>query len=193
MSNFDTIPSAYNDNKAVLMVRDPWTMFSYWEIRDDVERNTREKIRQAGLTPQKSILRLYDVTEGDSDLHSKVMSDFELRDWAQSWYLHTEDDGKKWMIDIGIICEGGEFFCMARSNVVMTPRHGMSEAYDEEWMCSKELYNKMFQAAGGPDIGKSSLDVKEMITRYLREWISSGAVSSGVSGGGSFFSFRKKK
>ena len=125
MNNLYHIPSNYNDNKIVLMVRDPWIVFSYWEIKNDVEENAKENIRKAGLTSLRSILRLYDVTEGEGDLDSKVVSDFELKDWASNWYIHTEKDGRKWMVDIGILCMSGEFFCLARSNVVTTPRHGM--------------------------------------------------------------------
>ncbi|MGB2630924.1 MAG: DUF4912 domain-containing protein [Candidatus Omnitrophota bacterium] len=185
------IPSFYNDNKLVLMVRDPWTVFAFWEVNRDVENNVRERIKNSGAAPLKSMLRVYEVMEREGGSETRIFSDFELKDWADNWYVHTGGDGKSWMADIGILCNNGEFFCLARSNVVSTPRYGMSEIYDEEWMCTEELYYKMFAAAGGFDIGKSSLELKETIHRFLREWISSGGVSSGMFG--SYDLFRGKK
>ena len=38
------VPEYYGDNKITLMVRDPWTIFSYWETSDDVENKIKDKI-----------------------------------------------------------------------------------------------------------------------------------------------------
>ena len=185
------IPSGYDDNKIVLMVRDPWTLYCYWEVNRDVEASVHEKISKRKLTPAKSILRVYDVTEDKGDLNSQVAFDFELRDWASIWYVHTGNHGRKWMADIGIMTTTGEFFCLARSNVVMTPVYGMSDKYDLEWMCPEDLFYKMFAVAGGYGIGQSSLEMREMIDRHLKEWISSGGVTSGMFGSASFHLFKK--
>ena len=184
------IPLGYNDNRIVLLVRDPWTLFSYWEIKKDTEDSVKEEIRRKNLTPAKSILKIYDVTEEKSD--AKVVNEFELKDWASNWYIHTGSPGRKWMVDIGIVCTTGEFFTLARSNVVAAPRYGMSDVYDDEWMCPEDLYYKMFAAAGGYGLGTSSMEMKEMIERHLKEWISSGGVSSGAFGSASFHMFKEK-
>jgi hypothetical protein len=181
------IPSGYNDNKVVLMVRDPWTIYSYWEINKDTEARVRERIKKAGLVPSKSVLRVYEVSGEGSGENKRAAYDFELKNWANSWYVHAGGDGRKWMVEIGIFCSSGDFFCLAGSNVVQTPRYSMSEVYDEEWMCPEELYSKLFAASGGFDVGKSSLEMKEMISRYLREWVTSGGVSSGMFGSNNAF------
>ena len=186
-----SIPSGYNDNKVILMVRDPWTIHSYWEISGDTEARTRQAIKEAGLTSSKSILRVYEISGEGRDESRRIAYDFELRDWANNWYVHTGADGKKWMVELGIICTNGEFFSLASSNVVQTPRYAMSEVYDEEWMCSEDLYSKLFAASSGFDVGTSSFEIKEMIARYLREWVSSGGVSSGMHGSNN--SFRRKE
>ena len=83
------VPQGYDDNKVVLMVRDPWTVFAYWEIKKEVEDSVKAKIAGEGLAPSKSILRVYSVTGGDSPRDIKRVFDFELRDWASNWYMHT--------------------------------------------------------------------------------------------------------
>ncbi|MFH1552239.1 MAG: DUF4912 domain-containing protein [Candidatus Omnitrophota bacterium] len=181
------IPKGYGDNRVVLMVRDPWTIYAYWEINRDVENNARDQIRKRGLAAPKSILRVYDVTESGQDLEGKAIFDFELKDWIDNWYVNIDNPGRDWVVDVGILCATGEYFRLARSNMVRTPAYGMTDVCDEEWMCSAELYNRMFAAAGGNDIGKSSFEAKEMVEQHLKKWLFSGGISSGESSAVNFF------
>ena len=180
--SFD-IPPEYGDNKAVLMVRDPWTIYAYWELSQDIEDSVRQDIESKGLTPSKMILRVYNVTNDEA----KAAFDFELTGWVSSWYVHTPEPGNMWMVELGLVSTNGEFFCIARSNIVQTPRNAMSDICDEDWMCPEELYYKMFSASGGSDVGKSSLEMSEHIERFLRKWLSSGGVSSFLSSGAKLF------
>ena len=101
--------------------------------------------------------------------------------------MHTGEPGKEWIAEVGILCESGAFFPLVRSNKVRTPYDGMSEVYDDEWMCPEELYYKMFSAAGGFDPGTSSMELRELMERHLRNWLSSGAVTSGMFGSENMF------
>jgi hypothetical protein len=162
-NSFNNIPEVYGDNKIVLMVRDPWTIYSYWEINDEVERNVKNEISKRGLKALKSILRVYSVEN----------KDFELRDWANTWYVHVDETGKSWLCDIGILCTNKEFFCLARSNVVKTPAGRMSEKIGNDW-----IFKELYEISGGENIGRSSLELREILEKHLRSWMSSGAVSS---------------
>jgi hypothetical protein len=135
--SFD-IPSGYNDNKIVLMVRDPWTIYSYWEISNEVKGSTLENIRKEGLFPSKIILRLYDLTEIEG-LKYKAVRDFELEEWTDNWYIDAGGEGKNWMAEIGILCANERFFCLARSNVVTMPCACTQEIYDEMGCSSLEM------------------------------------------------------
>jgi hypothetical protein len=177
------IPSEYGDNKIVLMVRDPWTLFTYWEIRPDVERAARESFEREGLSVSRSVLRVYDVT-GKAPRPVSFF-DVDLCYGAVNWYLNNMSPGREWMIDIGLISSSGEFITLARSNVVKTPADRMSETSDDKWVCPEELYYKMFAAAGGYDTNMSSLEMREMIERHLKSWRSSGGgVTSGMFSSG---------
>ncbi|HPN73135.1 MAG TPA: DUF4912 domain-containing protein, partial [Candidatus Omnitrophota bacterium] len=120
------IPHHYGDNKIVLMTRDPWTVFSYWEIRNDVEDRVKAAIREKGLNPVKSVIRLYQASGNDNEPYLTAVSEFELRGWVTSWYIHVDQPGREWLVDIGIIADNGEFFRLARSNRVKTPANYMS-------------------------------------------------------------------
>ncbi|MBN1526474.1 MAG: DUF4912 domain-containing protein [Candidatus Omnitrophica bacterium] len=174
-------PPGYGDNRIVLLVRDPWWIFSYWEIRQDKEEDTRRKIHDSGDAPEKSVLRIYDVTDvnfNGSNAHS--YHDIELKGLANSWYIDVGKPERSWVVDIGIVTKKGNFYLLARSNAVKTPRYGMSDQLDAEWMASEEDYWRMFGLSGGFGVGKGSLEVREMVKRRLEEYITSG-VSSGAS------------
>lgn len=172
------LPAGYGDNKIVLMIRDPWTVFAYWEIHPDVEAGVLREIEARGLKKIYSVLRVYDVTAGLDQAKLLPVQEYELRDWADKWYIHFDSTGRTWICDIGILCEGGEYFPLARSNAVTTPRHSMSDKFDERWMCPEELYRKMYEASGAGEIGSSSLGLREKIEHHIRSWLFSGGVSS---------------
>lgn len=115
------LPQGYGDNRITLMVRDPWTFYVYWEIKRENEASVREKIDAKGLTSLKSILRVYDVTGSGRGDAPKIETDLELKDCANSWYVHVKGPEREWMVDIGLLSTNGEFFCLARSNVIKTP------------------------------------------------------------------------
>jgi uncharacterized protein len=181
------VPHAYGDHIIRLMVRDPWTIYSYWEVRKEVEDGVRKEIAEKGLVADRNILRVYSVPRGGTIQDITPVFDLEIKEWVSSWYIHAGEPGREWVVEIGILCTNGEFFCLARSNAVQTPASGMSDVCDEEWMCPEELYYKMFEASGVSAGGKSSLDVREIMERRLREWLSSGSISSGMFGSTNLF------
>jgi len=175
-------PAGYGDNKIVVLARDPWWLFCYWEIHKDKEEDIVRKIESSGDAIEKSILRVYDVTDvnfNGKNAHSYF--DIDLRGLATSWYINVGKPDRSWAVDIGIVTKKGVFYLLARSNVIKTPRFGMSDQLDAEWTMPEEEYWKMFSLSGGFGVGKGSLEVREMIKRRLEEQISSGGVSSGAS------------
>lgn len=175
-------PPGYGDNKIVLLVRDPWWVFTYWEIRRDREEEAIKKIESSGDSIEKSILRVYDVTDIKFDgrnAHSHF--DIDLKGLANNWYINVGSPERSWVVDIGILSKKGNFYLMARSNSIRTPRFGMSDKLDAEWMMSEDEYWKMFGLSGGFGVGKGSLEVREMIKKRLEEQVSSGGISSAAS------------
>ena len=172
-------PQGYGDNRIVLLARDPWWAFAYWEIRRDREDVVIKEIESRGARAAKSVLRVYDVTDVKFDgnnAHNHF--DIELKGLPNNWYINVNSPDRSWIVDIGIVSSSEEFFVLARSNAIRTPRSGMSDKFDEEWMMQEEEYWRMFGLSGGSGIGKGSLEVREMMKRRLEEQVSSGAISS---------------
>lgn len=175
-----TLPPIYGDNKIVVMVRDPWWLHAYWEITPQRESELKAQMERDGNACEHSMLRVYDIT-GVKDFNGTNANsyfDIRLKDMAQNWYIEVARPNRDWCVDIGMLAKSGRFYTLARSNYVQTPRFGMSEVMDEEWMCPEEEYWKLFAVSGGFGIGKSSLEMKEIFQKYFKEWVSSGAISS---------------
>jgi len=175
-------PPGYGDNRIVLLVRDPWWLFAYWEIGKDREEDIVRKMEKAGEVPRKSILRVYDVTGLNfNGKNARSFFDIDLKGLASNWYINVNAPDSSWVVDIGIISSKGGFYLLARSNVVRTPRFGMSDELDAEWMAPEEDFWRMFGLSGGMGIGKGSLEVREMFRKRLEEQVTSGGISSGAS------------
>jgi len=175
-------PPGYGDNRIVILVRDPWWIFAYWEIHKAKEEEIIRKIESSGDSMGKAILRVYDVTDisfNGGNAHS--FFDIELKGLASNWYINVNAPDRAWVVDIGILSKKGDFYLLARSNVIRTPRFGMSDKLDAEWMIPEDEYWKMFSLSGGFGVGKGSLEVREMIKKRLEEQISSGGISSAAS------------
>lgn len=175
-------PPGYGDNRIVILVRDPWWVFAYWEIRRDKEEEITRKIESAGDSPDKSILRVYDVTAVNfSGNNARSFFDIDLKGLANNWYINVGNPNRTWVVDIGIVSKKGNLYVLARSNVGKTPRFGMSDELDAEWMMPEDEYWRMFGLSGGFGVGKGSLEVRELFKKRLEEQISSGAISSAAS------------
>lgn len=175
-------PPGYGDNRVVLLARDPWWIFAYWEIRKDKEEDVMRKISSSDDAAEKSVLRVYDVTDinfNGRNAHSYF--DIDLKGLANNWYINVGTPGRSWVVDIGIVSKKGVFYLLARSNTIKTPRFGMSDKLDAEWMMPEEDYWKMFSLSGGFGVGKGSLEVREMLKKRLEEQITSGGISSAAS------------
>ncbi len=183
-------PSGYGDHKILLLVRDPWWIHAYWEINREIEERILKTIREKGLTPQKTVLRVHDVTDIEfNGKNAHRFFDIALSSLTNNWYIEVGQPNRCYIVDIGILASDGSFYLLCRSNRVTMPRFGMSDVIDEEWMTSEDDYWKLFALSGGYGIGKSSLEMKEMHRRHLLQQVSSG----GASGFASFFKKKEKE
>lgn len=153
---FAQLPARYHHTMITALVRDPWWLFSYWEVTPETEQAVRGGIPPEERDGAVSILRVYDVTDGEAGV---PCFDIELRDLAEQWYINVGQPARAWVVEIGLRTPRGGFHRLARSNRVRTPRHGPSAVIDEEWMSVEEEYWKLFGVAGGFGVGQSSMEI----------------------------------
>ena len=136
------LPVEHQENRLVLLVRDPWWLFAYWEMTPRFSSDGEKA------------LRVYDVTGGDLP---SSRSYFDIRIGAgESWYIEVGIPDREWIAEIGFLSNEGCFVSWARSNRVTTPRYGVSDVIDKEWALSDELSRKLYGLTGVPSFGLSS-------------------------------------
>lgn len=173
------LPKKYGICRIVCLVRDPYWIHTYWEI-------TEERLREAehffgnDWNQTKTILRVHDITgvtfNGEN---SRSYFDIDVTGGAESWYINVNSPNTAFAVEIARIAPNGKIFILARSNYVTTPRDGMSDILDEEWMSLD--FDKMYALSGGFKIGATSAEMNEMMRQRLKSDISSWGGSQAVS------------
>ena len=130
------LPDSYNKDKLILMVRDPFWGFVYWDLSSDL-------INAHNLNDVERVLRVYDVT----DMYKLSYFDIKISSFASNWYVEFPKSNSSYVIEFGYI-KDNQFIKLLRSNVARTPRSEMSDQLDEEWMSSDENYLKILEASG---------------------------------------------
>lgn len=145
-----SLPAGYDETCIVLMVKDPWWLYAYWEVRPQAERAVRGQLTPEEVIGLHSVLRVYDVTETAFPAAPARRSfDIPLSGLATNWYLHTNAPNRSFIVEIGLRTRSGRFLLLARSNRVTAPRAGPSEIIDEAWAIDDDAFWRLFGAAAG--------------------------------------------
>ena len=162
------IPENYGDHKIVLLVRDPWMLFVYWELNQEILIQKEKLLRQKDLIIQRWIIRLYHEVQ-----ETKFCQEIELTIGVNHWYIPVSHDNI-YYVEIGIIASDQSFYSLAMSNKAETPHFGLSPAIDSDWKCSGEEYWHFFALSGGFGVGTSSLESREIFLQRMTQWLTSG-------------------
>ncbi len=177
------LPGGYGKDRIVIMVRDPFWLHAYWEM-------TRQAVRRAEAAlgqdwhGAKPILRVLDVTSHDTTNSAEMpVNDVEIHGGCSNWYLEVQNPPRAYRVDIGYRARSGQFYVLARSNIVTTPRAGISDHIDENWAdFDASKADRIFAMSAGFDPTASSLELKQLFEERLRRPMGSPAVTSFGSG-----------
>lgn len=178
------LPASYDKDRAVLMVRDPFWLHCYWEL-------TRQALQRAeaalGLDwhTSRPILRLYDVTRNDtSNAPERIVRDIDIHGGCSNWYIDVTSPPRSFRVNVGYLTREGRFYSLVRSNVVTTPRVGVSEVLDAHWTdLDAKQADRIFAMSSGHDSTTSSLELKQLFEERLKRPVGAPAVTSFSSGG----------
>ena len=177
------LPVKYADDRIVLMPRDPWWIYSYWDISEGRINSVISSIPVYERQNLKWTLRAYDVTmvSDFNGANANSYFDLDVNYEAGNWYINVNQPERDWCAEIGLKNPEGKFFPVARSNFIKTPYFGVSGIIDEEWAVADEDYYKLM---GGSvlDIGRSSFQRRKQLEELVTRQISSPLSSWGGSG-----------
>ncbi len=186
------LPAGYGKDRIVVMVRDPYWLHAYWELTRHAIKRAEAALGQDwhGARP---ILRLLDVSGRDTtNAAESAVRDIDIHGGCNNWYIDVANPPRSFRVDIGYISKHGQFYVLARSNVVTTPRAGVSDVIDENWAdIDAKQADRIYAMSGGFDPNASSLELKQLFEERLRRPMGSPAVTS--FGSGAFLPGRLRK
>ncbi|MBI3794682.1 MAG: DUF4912 domain-containing protein [Nitrospinae bacterium] len=174
------LPDRFEDNRIMLFVCDPFWVFTSWDLHPNKPTETARD-NKINLAHFHKALRVYDVTDINfNGLNAHKHFDLDVNDVKGTWYINVPEDDRMYVVEVGLKNALGEFYVMARSNVVGTPRNGVSNRTDEEWMVADDYFWQMYALSGGfkARSGAASMELTEMMRQRLSGETSSGGLSS---------------
>ncbi len=156
------LPQGYGEDKIVLMMRDPFVAYAYW----DSSPTRIERERAWFGWNSKLCLRIYDVTGVQFDGRNAIgYFDQEIFDRTGNWYFDLGRPSHSFCADLGLLAPEGRFLTLARSNYITMPLDTASDVIDEEWMLVDEEFWKLYGYPEGLRGGLSSPQMQEMVRR----------------------------
>ncbi len=151
-----------------MMVRDPYWLHAYWELSRTTLGPRPGCSSARDWHAARPILRLMDVSSEDTTSASeRQIRDIPIHGGVNNWYIDVNTPPRSCRVDIGYLGRGDKFFVLACSNVVTTPKAGVSDVLDENWSSVQEQFQKIFQQSGGSNGGVSS-DLRDLFEERLR-------------------------
>jgi len=169
------LPQGYGSTKIVLMVRDPYWLHAYWEIAEDVSETVTSALGPDGWYTSTRALRVHDVTDVEFDgSNARRTIHIDINNDANNWYISVDRPNRAYCAELGLVSPEGRFVLLSRSNVVRTPRAGVSEVIDEEWMTISAIERYYPQPARLPASPEMVSAVLERMAREMgSEFVSS--------------------
>lgn len=179
-ANANSLPEGYGSTEAVLLPRDPFWMFTYWEISENTLNRLIKEIGVDNFEKSKKVIRVYKI--GDNGM-SDGFFDVPIVLEAKNWYVNVNECGKTYECEIGIITPDGRYIGIVKTNRVTLPKSSVSDVIDEKWMSVNQEFEKLLEISGVEYIGKGSLDIaKSLAQRWeMLRSIFSRVTSFGVS------------
>ncbi|MEI7640890.1 MAG: DUF4912 domain-containing protein [bacterium] len=145
----DTIPHRYHDNRLVLMARDAFWCYAYWDLKTEFVAQKKQTLKPEWGVSHLCI-RLYDITNisfNGKNAHS--FRDIYVSPDSDNWYLNVWKAGCTYLVDLGLKTISGNFVTLLRSNAVGTPSEKTSQVKGEQWMEVDSHFEEIFRMSGG--------------------------------------------
>jgi hypothetical protein len=120
-------------DRVILAVNDPYWLHVMWDLSTSSMQRAEAALKQDWYGA-KRIIRLFDVTSQDTTSTSETpIRDISIDGDGRNWYINVAQPPRQYRADVGYLSRRGDFFPLARSNVVTPPKAGSPEALDAGW------------------------------------------------------------
>ena len=140
------LPEGYNDHRIVALVRDPYWLFTYWELNDQKIQELRDNFGARVWEEAQHVLRIYDTTDvifNGTNAHYHF--DLLINSFASRWHVEVGQPNRTFCIERGLILANGQYLPLIRSNFVTTPSDRVSQQTDEQWLLWSKYDRQLFR------------------------------------------------
>jgi hypothetical protein len=164
LGNHGSPAGRVENDRLVVMVRDPYWLHAYWEIAPRSIERAQTALGQHWHTT-RPVLRLFRVTtDGTAVLDREIV----IHGGVRHWYVDVQNPPCQFRMEIGYLSDAGQFHSLARSNLVTTPPAGTSDSVDENWVDIDDNADRIFAMSGGYTPHGTSLELQELLEERLR-------------------------
>ena len=142
----ETLPLYYGEDRLVILPRDPYCLFAYWEVSMPTREALKHKWGEERWRKSDLQLRVYKHDWSD-EAAVESFFDVVLEAETDNWYLPVLDSDRVYHTELGWRVPEGSFEPVLCSNAVRTPRDGLSDIIDAEWQLpdwkARKLYRRI--------------------------------------------------
>lgn len=159
------LQGGHTKDRIVVVVRDPYWLHAFWELTHQSVQRAEAALGQ-DWHGARAILRVCDVSAQDTtSTAERIVRDVDIHGGCNNWYVEVAQPPRSYRVDVGYVSKRGQFYALARSNVVTTPKAGVSDAIDENWSdADAKQADRLFAMSSGFDPSAGD-------TRALREFL----------------------
>ncbi len=118
-------------DRVVVTAPDPFWLHAFWELSLQSVQRAEAALGQ-DWHGAKPIIRLFDVTSQDTTSTSEApLRDIVVHGGCSHWYIDVPQPPRSYRADIGYLSRRGQFYVLARSNVIAPPKAGASEVVED--------------------------------------------------------------
>lgn len=114
------LPSGYDDNRIVLLARDPHQLYAYWEISNTKKNTFFGEFGYELWERSVPVLKVTNVSKNSSFY-------IRVNDFSNNWYVHVTDPNCLYVAEIGRRVSEEFFINLASSNYIVTPAENISQ------------------------------------------------------------------
>jgi len=171
-----TLDHASQKDRIIVLARDSYWLHAHWELSRATLARAQAALGQEWHSAQP-ILRLMDVSSDDTtNAAERQLRDIPIHGGVNNWYIDVTKPPRSFRIDVGYLSRRGRFYVLARSNIVTTPKAGVTDALEENWASVQRQFDRVqnpstINANQAP--GASSVDLNDLFDERLRRPLSS--------------------
>jgi hypothetical protein len=178
-----TLDHACQKDRIIVLTRDSYWLHAYWELSRTTLARARAALGQ-DWHAARPILRVMDVSSEDTtSAAERHVRDIPIHGGVNNWYIDVLEPPRSYRIDIGYLSRRGRFYVLARSNVVTTPKAGVTDTLDENWTNVQKQFERIQNPSStgtgnGTTYHNAQIDLRDLFEERLRRPMNGGALQN---------------